>query len=550
MVSISVLSTFFYFGCTKFDFSPELNRTNDKLNPSDFFVAKSPSKPATQKVINFLKLRNETKEFVTKFANDNGYPVWNKTLEINAPHKSNGEIYQSSFSNISGNNNDTIVYIPIVLSGQNAVNGFIKAIVNDSILVSFSLGQDYKNYPFDNSSANDGASQFSSFIMMLDHEVFGHTEFRILDKRLFNLQSSHPNNTTVKIKLNNIDSANSLNANLMSGTTSVCWVVQTAASAGGTCTCGSGGCWCWDGPTGVGCCGAQVCIDFEIGSGNEPPGWPPENTGGGSTGGTSGSGPGIPHLYPCDPSLTPVDFSLSANPLPPCPPPGSGSGFVPDPPIPPSPHNPCDTINKYSQGNNFQGMMQLLKDEVPTRKENMFIFGNTLIAGSPILHIPGKADEFKVYPDNENLFVGSWGWFHNHFADADSAGLIFSAADVNMLAEQVVRDVSYFQVDYKKYMIGVVADSNANYILMVDDIIQFRSWAAIYSNEKLVEATFQGQSLNQKYLPLSKAETEKRFLLALRFSGLKLFRGSSDFQTWTPIKLHANQNSVIISNCL
>src|SRR5690606_30339361 len=93
-------------------------------------------------------------------------------------------------------------------------------------------------------------------------------------------------------------------------------------------------------------------------------------------------------------------------------------------------------------------------------------------------------NQFSVYPPNENVFQGCWGWFHNHFADADSAGLIFSAGDLNILAEQIIRDSAFFQVDYKRFMIGVVADSSTQYILMVEDLTQFATWATTYYNNE------------------------------------------------------------------
>jgi hypothetical protein len=198
-------------------------------------------------------------------------------------------------------------------------------------------------------------------------------------------------------------------------------------------------------------------------------------------------------------------------------------------------------------------MFQDLKNEVPTRKENLYIFHNTLISSSannPIHLVRGHNNEFSVYPINEDLFQGSWGWFHNHFADSDSAGLIFSAGDINILAEQIVRDNDFFQVDYKRFMIGFVGDSNTQYILMVDNLTQFTTWAStLFQNEAAISAAFYGSELSQAFLPLSVSETEKRFLKVLQNSGLKLFRGSNDFTTWTPIALNRAGTDVYVSPC-
>jgi len=194
----------------------------------------------------------------------------------------------------------------------------------------------------------------------------------------------------------------------------------------------------------------------------------------------------------------------------------------------------------------------LLKTQVPTRQEHLYIFNNlleTISPTNPVYLAEGVENEFAVYPDTENKFVGCRGWFHNHFADEDSSGLIFSAGDLNILAEQIVRNNDFYQADYKKFMIGVVADSGVQYILMVDDINQFTSWANIYQNEMVVRAMFTGAGLDVTQLPLSVAETEKRFLKVIKNTGLRLFKGNSDFTSWTPISLNQAGTVVVESPC-
>ena len=195
----------------------------------------------------------------------------------------------------------------------------------------------------------------------------------------------------------------------------------------------------------------------------------------------------------------------------------------------------------------------MLKAQVPTRQEHLYIFNNlleTISPTNPVYLAEGVENEFAVYPDTENKFVGCRGWFHNHFADEDSSGLIFSAGDLNILAEQIVRNNDFYQADYKKFMIGVVADSGAQYILMVDDINQFTSWATnLMINEYIIKSAYAGAGLSQKHLPLSVPEAEKRFLNVIKNAGLKLFRGSNDFSTWTPITLDPSSSSVIEVPC-
>lgn len=270
---------------------------------------------------------------------------------------------------------------------------------------------------------------------------------------------------------------------------------------------------------------------------------------GGTSGGTGGSGTGGGNGSSTPPECPNTPAARTENVTNPCGPgwnPNTNGGNAPT-------YNPCDTLNKYSQGNDFLLMFQALRNEVPSRKENIYIFHNTLIPSSATnaIHlVNGHDNEFSVYPTNESQFQGSWGWFHNHFADADSAGLIFSAGDINIFAEQIVRDSAFFQVDYKKFMIGIVGDSNTQYILMVDNIAQFKTWAStLFQNEAAIAAGFYAEGLSQAFLPLSVAETEKRFLKTIQNAGLKLFRGSNDFTTWSPITLNRAGTAVYVPPC-
>ncbi|MCB0716727.1 MAG: hypothetical protein KDC06_12030, partial [Chitinophagaceae bacterium] len=273
-----------------------------------------------------------------------------------------------------------------------------------------------------------------------------------------------------------------------------------------------------------------------------------EVPGDGDGGTTGGEGGGTPP--DCNPN--PTEGNRISSNLPAC---GPGWEPVPieDEPPPEETHNPCDTLNKYSQTPTFRLIFQLLKDSVPTRRENILIYNNLFLPSSPTNPIQmtnGVENQFSVYPPNESIFIGCWGWNHNHFADEDSAALNFTPADVNIMADQIVRRSSYFQIDYTKFMIGMVGDSNTQYILMVDDLDQFTSWSNTYKNEELISYVFSSSKLVLDELPLSVAETEKRFLKAMQFSGLKLFRGSNDFSTWTPLKLDSTGNNVIPTNCL
>lgn len=315
---ISILSTLFYLGCTKLDLVPENSAASQKTNSDEFFASKGTVTPSTKKIIEFLRIRNDKKEFVTDFGNNNGYAIWDKSLEISTKGKSSGDLNQSSFINNSANSNDTIVYIPIVLNGQNSVNGFIRATVNDSISVSYSLAQDYKNYPvISNNSVT--ASQFASAIMYFDNRVFNHQEFSITDQRIFGNGVVYDDSSFISRKVRITPNENNSVLALICYTNTV-WTI----SANWHCQGCSGAC---DACT-------EYCVDYSVSSHNEITCNFEEIGGGnpGTGGGTSSGGGPIPHIYPCDPNIVPIDFGvLPGDPLPPCPAPGSGTGFTPIP---------------------------------------------------------------------------------------------------------------------------------------------------------------------------------------------------------------------------
>jgi hypothetical protein len=158
--------------------------------------------PLVLRIVNDIKIRNEHKEFTTDFAKQYGYPIWDKVI-IKLPNNN-----VQSFGGNSVTSNDTTLLIPFALSNQNSVNGFIRANLNDSILLSFSLAQDYKNYSFSNTSTETTASQFALQIMILNKLAFGASEYVILDHRLFSTDTLH--HKTKRITLQNASAQNSL----------------------------------------------------------------------------------------------------------------------------------------------------------------------------------------------------------------------------------------------------------------------------------------------------------------------------------------------------
>ncbi len=289
-----------------------------------FFSLNGDVHPLVSKMVAEISRRNTKHEFIENFATTNGLPVWDKAI-ITA-----GKLNSSnSFIANSNSQQDSLVYVPLVLENTQQVNGFVRAVISDSIYLSYCLAKDYKNYPFTRNGFEVDATEFSSFLMLLDHEVFGHKRFNITDLRLFDFSLSSLSQSSTIIEIKSISTASP--SNLMAGTiTSVCWLTPTENTLSGHCTCGGGfgNCWCWNDESRVGCCGTRVCVDIITGTGSGIPGFSGTPIGGGLP--ASGGSGDIPPYYPCQ---NVIIQSLLPEPLPPCPPPVGGSGWDPYAPL-------------------------------------------------------------------------------------------------------------------------------------------------------------------------------------------------------------------------
>ena len=527
--------------CKKNDAIINEHVANKAANTKKFFNLPSNVSSAVARVANTLAKQNEKTGFINELANTAGYPVWGKST-VKLIKRETATNSNSLLDDYKGG--DTCILIPMVLENGEYVNAFISAtIVDDSVTMRLYYKNDYKTYPFkaaQPSTSITTAEAFATQMMLFDEAVFGYTAFEVKDKRLFHTGTSYSDTTGTKVEItiNSSPSTGGGNNLIFCSETELsinfCTTPFAYQCINGCDNCGAPTCW-------------TIILTQEDCTGNQMPeggGWPSAPPGGpGGGGGGGGSNP---------PGGCQVGGLIENGFAPPnpCNGPGGGNPLPPVPP-PPSTYNPCDTLNKYSQGNDFNVMLQDLRSKINTRREELYIFNNTLIPGSPITHHLGEENVFQVDAPNDNYFQNTWGFFHNHYADVDSASLIFSSGDMNIFSN-IITDTAFFNVDYKHFMMGMVADSGANYILMVNNITQFRSWMAslsVFGIDNVFGGIYRIQKLTQENLPLSKAESERRFLKILAPSGLILFRGNNNATSWTPIKLD-NTGTVIETNCL
>lgn len=165
-------------------------------------------------------------------------------------------------------------------------------------------------------------------------------------------------------------------------------------------------------------------------------------------------------------------------------------------------------------------------------------------------HLPnnGLALEEKVgVLGKKEIDFTYWGTIdgiaHNHFANSLS---IFSPDDLWTICNAFT---TRSMVDSSKFTLPLVTARNTQYILMIENVTKFRIWA-----RKFMEGDF--SLFKQAYGRLygiketnTNNENEIKFLQYLQGnggSGVRVFRGNSNFTTWDRLSLDANNNVTTI----
>jgi len=323
-VSIFLCMTVLIAACRKID-TPSTAMA-DNATAERFLKLPITSSPEIKRIGQKLELLNQKHGFLSTIGKQDGLPVWDKPI-FNIPKNA----ARSQAKQASTASNDTIVYIPLVLENANFVNAFIYAKLNGTVHLQLHRGKEYADYGFGNiQDSTDNAERLALQIMVLDKEVFGHTKFRLLDRRLFAIQSDTANNSTTAPQRFLTIEDNSTNTNTnASARSSAHWEegsithctytgvsyhrTHTGSCAGGTCDncplCVTPGSW-----------NCVTTVQYYFVSDDDDWG----GGSGGGSGGGGGAGGGSPEgPQPCNP--TPE----LENGLPPCPR-GGGDGWIPE----------------------------------------------------------------------------------------------------------------------------------------------------------------------------------------------------------------------------
>ena len=225
---------------------------------------------------------------------------------------------------------------------------------------------------------------------------------------------------------------------------------------------------------------------------------------------------------------------------------GGGGGEPNDPN--PNQTDPCEKAKTITSNPKTANLMNDLKGKTTSSSaENGYILNenNGTISETAIVGEIGQAGiDFQVNGQID-------GFIHSHYAGLLS---VFSVSDIFALA-QLYKNGNIKNTN--TFTIGVVTASGTQYIMVIDDLTKFDSFAdnlftgnTIDTNVQNAYETIYG-SLFGISTSNSSAQNESNFIDYLERSGtgLKILKGSSDFKNWGALSKDSNGN-VKQQNCL
>ncbi len=399
--------------------------------------------------------------------------------------------------------NDTIVLVPLVLENTTYVNAMIACNVGDSVTFTIVAGEDYANYGFHNIADSMSAQTLALTMMALDQNVFGHSDFEILDTRLFN----YPNLDTVE-RFCRIAPHQAPSTNVMELISYMyCYEVWVADNQGQLVGCAPGQP-CNTGHNEVQCTTAFVWANFITSEGGGGSGTGEGGSGGGSGGTGGGTTPGWTYVTeeyqsPCDPYIYTLQNNTAFT---------TAFRYL---------NNPTVTSLSYEQG----------------------YLVNNLATGA----YTGKSGAGTYTKEIEfDISAPLNGIIHSHFARGNS---IFSPDDIVFLARIFLSN--NLARDSVNLFMGVTSLNNPPYLIKVTNVAKFR----IFANKIAETDTKQNAFIDnnaKKFNFNNAAANEVGFLNMLKDNlgalGLTLYRGNDDCNRWTKLTVD-NFNLVSETPC-
>jgi hypothetical protein len=320
------LTFLFINSCKKADILSSTSTAEAKViqeTPQNFFNLPANASPVLKRIAKELERQNKSKEFISAFISKEGFPIWGKS-------RIERHIKKGKTDNFEGEDGlaDTTVYIPLVVSSEHYVTGFLKATIDDTIDIKIYRQNDYVNFPFktpQSSTSVTTAEEYAIRFMSMDKDVFGTTEFIVNDKRMFNNSTDYSDTANIQRFVSMNSGGGGGDDGFADGSTTnnyqyeVCWTAMTyreVCSVNNCCNWVEWGtythCTTYESGGGTGGGGGSGSGGGGGGGGTWP--FPPSGPGGGGIGCTEEFGGSITN------SIIPIECNPSGgNPWPPLP---------------------------------------------------------------------------------------------------------------------------------------------------------------------------------------------------------------------------------------
>ena len=500
-----------------------------------FFTLPASTSPEIRRVVEKLQALQGKHELVTGIAQNGGYPVWDKPI-YNFP----GAPVTDAESN--GISKDTIIYIPLVLLNESHVNAFIYARLNGEIQLQLHRGKNFASYGFGNlKDSTSNAERLALQIMMLDKKVFGHSEFKLLDKRLFalNADGTKTSKKCVIIKDKDLNGTENIGHWEM-GYNKICFPNEEEIES----------------------LASQNCItlpyyyfvyssDFpnETGGGYSDP-----FTGGGGLQSGGSTGTGSTGLPPCNPG------PFLENGLPLCP--GGGSfGWEPVDSFEPPKDKPCDKVKGFVNEPVHSNFMQKVKDLAKPDTLNLNYEKSVALIDSGSVK---KISENNGSPGNPYVNLDDipkqkyTSIAHIHSNVPGGTYSVFSFKDLSKMSNLLYNK----QLDAGKFVAFLSTYKGTHYALTISDKDKFEDFfyylnitenSLLYDLIKKVNSLKKAIEIEQKYFldrenPLiTETDTDnnnvlEKFLDFMKEAnlGVTLFESNANFTNFTKLEKDLN----------
>jgi len=175
---LSLLAIIFAISsCKKNDIIVNSNQLLEKQTIEQFTKVPKGSNPILQQIADKLKQKDNQNPFLANLSQRAGLPIW-----------ASSQIKKRTTNTAARGVDDdyTLVFVPLSIPNTQDVDGFLACKVSATD-VDIDLFEDkyFANYGFGKPEGEIDAEEVAKKSMELEYEAFGHSDFKVIDKRLF-----------------------------------------------------------------------------------------------------------------------------------------------------------------------------------------------------------------------------------------------------------------------------------------------------------------------------------------------------------------------------